>query len=327
MKSVRIYLNFKGLSCQIFIHFFCTMTQPSKDENECVKEFKAIYDNPDSYNGDKLTAEACHKLEQLDYTKFDIDDIKVVQSAEKLPDDLAVSILKGWMRRQDDLLLNLRGNLIYTPRVKKERLEQFVKMMRCPTSDCKNNLIVENILYQIATGGGLRNADAVPLIDPSNLENGIIRFEHSKVSGSSDSDVQNLLDFKKETYYHNRVTKDPFFIIGLPSFMKVRLTKYKLIGPPQLSDRKTQGGPKNWEFFGSNDWDEIKNRNPQRIDLISNDTNLREPNAEHDYEVTQNDDQYYRYFKFVSTGMNHQGSLEIFLSGIDLTGNIIICRE
>lgn len=292
-----------------------------------VQQFNDIYNAQENREGGKLTQQALNQLGAIDYSKFNINEIQVVQNAEDLPDDLAVNILKGWMRRQDDLLLNLRGNLIYSPKVSKERLEQFVAMMKCPTRECKNDLVVENILFKIATGGGLRSESAVPLIDPNNFANGIIRFDQSSAGNDAKSDVQSLLDFKKETYYHNKTNKDPYFIIGLPPFMKVRLTSYKLIAPPKLSDRTAQGGSKNWDFFGSNDWNEIRTGNPTKIHSAVSDMKLHEASSEGIYNVELGDDQYFRYFKFASTGQNHQGSPEIFLSGFDISGNIIICRE
>lgn len=292
-----------------------------------VQNFLDIYNAPENRDQGKLTQQALNLLDAIDYSKFDIDEIKVVQDSKDIPDGLAVKILKGWMRRQDDVLLNIRGSVIYQPEIAMQRLQQFYDMMRCPTRQSKNDLIVEDVLYKIATGGGKRSANAVALIDPVKFDNGIIRFYQSEVGNDIKSNVHCLLDFKKDTYYHNKTTQGPYFIIGLPSFMKVRLTSYKLTAPKYTDNRTLQGGPKSWDIFGSNNWNDIKSGNPIKIQSINGDMNLRAAGSEHRYEVDLDDDQYFRYFKFQSTGQNHQTTLEIDLAGFDISGNVITCRD
>lgn len=284
-------------------------------------QFKELYGN-----GDNLAPETLEQIKQIDYSKFTIDQIKDVQDASKLPDDLAVYILKSWMRRQDDLLLNLRGNLIYTPEVSKERLEQFVEMMRCPNEECKSKLEVENILEKISTGGGLRSPE--PLINPNKFDEGIIRFDHTKSSNEAKTNVQNLLDFNPNTFYHGQGAQNSFIILGLPPFMKVKLTKYKLIAPTRLPDRTAEGGLKSWELFGSNDWEEIHSGNCHKLDTHTQvDQTLKNSGDVGIYDINSPENDYFRYFKIMSTGFNHQNTLEILLAGIDFTGNIIISRE
>lgn len=294
-------------------------------DNPDLVQFQKIYEAPESREGGKLTQQALDEIAKINYSSFSMTDIQVVQNAADLPDELAVKILKGWMRRQDELLLNLRGDLIYEPQIPKKRLDEFINMMECPSDDCRNNLIVHNILHEIATGGGLRSETAVPLIDPNHFDNGIIRFDQSKMGNDSRSGVEHLLDFNNETFYRNKTTQEAFFIIGLPPFMKVRLTKYLLRAPPKIPQYSLQGGPKSWDLFGSNDWNEIQNGTPVKIHSANSDMNLRAAGAEYEYEC--NSDQYFRYFKFALTGSNHQNTNEIILSRFDITGNIITCRE
>ena len=198
-------------------------------------------------------------------------------------------------------------------------------MMRCPSNDSKGKLVVENILYQIATGGGIR--EPVGLIDPNNLMNGIIQFDHNKPSNEARSNIQCLLDFKKDTFYQGQANQNAFIIIGLPPFMKVKLTSYKLIAPPKLPDRTVEGSLKGWDLFGANSWEEIQSGNSFRIHSVTDDRNLQRASSEHVYNVDLKDDKYFRYFKLLITAKNYQNNLEISLSGIDLSGNIIICRE
>ena len=71
----------------------------------------------------------------------------------------------------------------------------------------------------------------------------------------------------------------------------------------------------------------IESGNPIKIQSINGDMNLRAAGSEHRYEVDLDDDQYFRYFKFQSTGQNHQTTLEIDLAGFDISGNVITCRD
>ena len=292
----------------------------TQDSNPAHEQFKTIYGN-----GGKLTDDQLQQIKDLDYSNFTIEQIKDVQEATDLPDDLAVYILKNWMRRQDDLLLNLRGNLIYSPEVSKARLQEFVNMMRCPNEGCKKELVVENILEKIATGGGLRTK--VPLINPNKFDEGVIRFDHVKSTNEAKANVQALLDFDTKTFYHGQAAQNAFIILGLPPFMKVKLTKYKLGAPPKLQDRTSKGGLKSWALYGSNDWEEIHTGTCPRIHSCQDDQKLSAAEAVDTFDVDSPENDYFRYFKLMITNTNHQSTLEILLSVIDFTGNIIISRE
>ena len=299
------------------------MSNQTKEVSESVKKFNEIYNDEKSKGEDgKLTKGACEAIEKLDFTKFSIEDMEVITKSDKLPDDLAVKILKDWMRRQDSLISNIRGKIAYSPEVSKNNLEDFVNMMRCPTENCNERLVVNDILRNIATGGGLRPIDSVSLIDPKDFDNGIIRFDQSSSNKNKPEEAPFLLDFKPDTYYHNVTPQNPFFILGLPPFMKAKLTSYKLF-PPSVAN----SGPKNWILYGSNDWTNIRNGNPHQIDKQSNNNDLKDTNEAKEFFVNSDDNQYYRYFKFESTGENLARNNEINLGGIDFSGNIVICQE
>lgn len=294
-------------------------------------QLQEIYDNKDNYSNDELTQKAKQELEAIDYTKFTYKDIEAVEKLKKLPIELVNKIFKGFMRRQDELLLNIRGNLLYQPLVKKDVLGDFFEMLRCPTPGCNNNLVVKDILRKIhasiASNGENQNNSDFSLINDKKFNDGVIKFDQSQFDlRDSNNSPRCLLDFKNETYYHNLSSNQAHFIIGLPPFMRVKLTSYKLRGPPKIGQRDKQGGPKSWVIDASNDWDKIKN-DAVRIHAVQNDTHLKNPDDEHEFDVELEDDQYYRYFKFTLNGENHQGEFGIYLSCFDISGVIEICEE
>ena len=306
----------------------------SKQVNPLVTQFKEIYDSPSSYDSEgKLTAAAANQISQIDFLSFSISDIKVVQDATKLPDDLAVNILKKWMIQQDRLLSDLRGYLIYTPSISKERLSDFLSVMKNPSQEC--NLIVNNILYQLSTGGGLR--DPIPLINLSKPEESLIEYEDRP---QSNSEINHTIEYlfnpnieaenqhsQDPKFYNGSLVNNQFLIIGLPPFLKVKLTSYRIRAPPLVKNSRAKGGLRSWNIYGGNSIEEISDTlNAHEIHSVKEDSQLENPNSEATYTV-DNQTEYYRYFKIKNDGRNNQGNNALLLSAFYISGCIQICKE
>lgn len=296
-----------------------------------LQQIQNIFSDEGNFNGNELTQKAKKELSSIDCSNISYQDLLELKKIEKLPLEFKNSVFKGFMRRQDDLLSNLSGNFLYTQTTEKDTLSHFFGMLTCPNLQNKSELVIKNILRHIASGGAAQDhseAPLNPLIDPKNLDDGVIRFYSSY--SVKDHPASCLFDFSRKTYYQNTDLKDRFFVIGFPPFMKVKLTSYTLYGPPEIPNRTAQGGPKNWEIYASNDWDDIIKNGSSSVSIhrVPKDMNLQGPNKSFEYCLNLNDDQYYRYFKFVAISEQHSGDSFIYLSGIDFSGNIqITCDE
>ncbi|KAK8898482.1 hypothetical protein M9Y10_000772 [Tritrichomonas musculus] len=280
------------------------------------QQFQDLYGD-----GSDLTPEKLQQISQIDYSTFDIDQIDIVQKATKLPPHIATPILRNWMRMQDELISNLRGSIIYQPSIPKSRVQDFVQMIRCPKEDWKNDLQVKDIFEKIATAGGTR--PPVPIINPNNFNNGLIRFDQPDKANDTLTKVEHIFDFRNDTYYDGPSINNAFVIFGFPEFMKVKLTSYKIIAPPKRHDVNSEGGLKSWDLFGSNDWEDIRTNSTHKIDWHKNDQSLFKANSVGVYNINSQENDYFRYFKICATGTSHQNNNNIILGGIDFTGNII----
>ncbi|OHT16755.1 hypothetical protein TRFO_41608 [Tritrichomonas foetus] len=280
-----------------------------------VEAFLSICEEYQSSNQiDDDRNQAISKLQSVDFMRFDINSIKRVQDAQWIPNDLAVNILKKWMRQQDQLLLEMRAYLIFNPAVSKVRLQEFATAIQSPSTPV--NIIVENIIEKIATAGGARN-----FVNP--LEQRLIIAKQSVESSMGSSHpLKNLFDLNDETYFVSQSTNNISLIISLPPFMKANLTAYTMKGPPRLQQSK-QGGPANWILQGLSKPDDFSDA--VTIDQQNNNTDLRDPNSEKTFNVKQKG--YFRHFRLLNTEKNHQDSFSIILRGFDITGTLIINRD
>ena len=254
-------------------------------------------------------------ISAIDFSSLSIDEISVIEDADKLPDDVSLKILKAWMHKQNDVLSNIRGKLLYTPQIEVAEFEQFINTMKCPSSKC--NSVVENILYQIATGGGSFKPSCI--VNTKEPETSLIEVDQKSSNNSSNSHIiDNLFDFSNDTYYIGPSLDNSYITITLPPFLKVNLTSYTLTAPPRLN-QTGQGGIKSWKVYGYN-----QANNEVLLDNVNNDSNLSHPSSTHTYEVRYNENQYFRSFKILNAGPNHQNNQSIILSGFDISGNLII---
>ena len=258
--------------------------------------------------GSLSPTEGEQQIKGLNFLSFDIDQIKYVQEATWLSDEVAVSILKNWMREQDRVLLELRANLVLTPEISKQRLLEFYEASRCPSHE--PNLEVKNIIYSLATAAGTReyyNPIKYQLIT-YKINTDVERFQKSFVD---------LFENEPGHYYLSSPHQDEYFIITLPPFLKVQITSYTIGAPPQLN-QKAQGGIQSWHLQGSND--EV---NWTSIDIQNEDQHLLLPDSVHEYTVMEPKG-FFRSFKLTNLRPNHQGTLSIIIGKFDINGKLLI---
>lgn len=261
--------------------------------------------------------EGLEQVKELKYNDFDMDEIKAVQEATWLPDDFAVSIMKGWMRQQDQLLLQLRANLVLTPEISKQRLIEFATAVRRPSTSI--DLRIENIIEKIATAGGTRK-----YINP--MTNGLITVESLSDSSKQENKLTMLFEEGIENYFVSASQQGQWIIIGLPPFLRLQVTSYTLGAPPEKQNVRAQGGLASWHLQGSND----KEQYSTTIDNVNDNKDLAEGGAVHTFKVPIKPNQpveFFRYFKLTQTSSNHQLNGSIYLSKIDFSGNLIISRD
>lgn len=280
-----------------------------------ISRFEEIYNDKDSFDSDgKITPDAIKSIREIDFTLLNIDEISVIEKADRLPDDLALEILKRWMHKQNDVLSNIRGKLLYTGNVEVDHFKQFIEAMKCPSISC--DCVVENILYQIATGGGTLKEPA-ELINLNDSSLGLIDYDQTKSNFRNDQ-IKNLFDFNPETFYIGPSLENSYVTITLPPFLKVNLTSYELRGPKKM-DRNEQGGIKSWKIYGFN-----QSENKVLLDAVDNNNDLSSPYSSKKFVVKNNENQYFRNFQILNSGLNHQNNQSIILSGFDISGNLII---
>lgn len=258
----------------------------------------------------EITVEAAvEQCADIDFMSFDIDQMKLVQDADWLPDDLSVKIMKGWIRCQDELLLKLRANLVLNPKISKEQLHKYIRSIAAPSSQNEKELIVENVFEKIGSAGGTR-----AYLNP--LQYNLVYAETSDKASKSLHCLSMLFDMNEKTYFSSDPVKGASFTVVLPHFLKVKMSSYTLWSPN--TGKENSGGPSNWVIYGSDnpkDFRDILDSQCGNNDLIASNANKTFPvNTEH----------FYRCFKFVLTGTNHLNNLTIHLQRFDLSGTLII---
>jgi hypothetical protein len=257
--------------------------------------------------------DAIQAIKSIDFIQFDIDQIQRVQDAQWLPDEIAVDIMKRWIRRQDEILLKLRAYLVVTPTITKDELLGFTQTVRNPSRE--PNLIVTDVFRRLATAGETREP-VNPLVEKL--------ITASASSELPDHKLADLFSFNPEKFFVTQSTGSQWFIVSLPPFLKIQVTAYKLKAPPKESSKRAQGGISSWHLQAS---DDIKTFSVT-VDLQTENKVLQAGGSEGVFQVPrENNIGFYRHFKLDHRGANHQGNNSILLAGFDLTGELIICRE
>lgn len=262
----------------------------------------------------KITEEAgVEAIREINFLEFDIKEIEQVQNANWLPDDVAVDIMRKWMRQQDNLLLELRANLVLTPTVVKSRLEEFVAAIAKPSNHV--DLTIENVIHKLATGGGVREAVNV-------ISQGLITCVAE--AARDRNTIEDLFSYDPEKSFLSAAKADASIIIGLPPFLRLQLTSYVLGAPPKREGVRAEGSMSGWHLQGSND----ENNFTTFLDIQDGNTDLQRGASEKVFPVANSDQQgFYRYFKLTQKGTNHQGNTSIILQRIDFSGKLTIVRD
>jgi hypothetical protein len=263
------------------------------------------------HTADGITDEITKRVKAINFDTFDIDDIKLVQDATWLPDDLAVDILKRWMRNQDQVLLKLRANLVVTPTIEKTTLLEFTRAIRKPSQE--PSLIVEDVIQKLATAGGTREP-----VNPK--EANLITATAS--SETPDHPLTHLFSVSVKEFFMSNSTQGQFIVVSLPPFLRLQLTSYRLGAPPKEENKKAVGGIGSWHLEGSND---VKNFQ-ESLDEQSENRDLMDPEAVHVFPIADSHKEFYQHFKLTNDGQNHQNNLSILLSAFDLSGVLVICK-
>lgn len=261
-------------------------------------------------NGEMSPQAGEDACKSLNFLSFDIDQIQLVQDADWMSDEMAVTILKSWMRQQDNMLLELRSNLVLTPEITKQRLEEFLSAACNPS--LHPDLCIKEIIHQLATAGGTR-----AYYNPVKFN--LITFKLGTSTEGYQKAFQNLFE-EKPIPYISSSRLDEYFIITLPSFLKVELHSYILSAPEKL-EQKFQGGIRNWYIQGSND-----ELNWTTLDIQNENLDLNQPNSVKEF-VIERPHGFFRSFKLTNVRKNHQGNFSIILGKFDISGKLIISKE
>jgi len=261
--------------------------------------------------GELSVEEALAEIKDIDFLQFSIDDIKLVQDAKWLPDKETVSILRSWMRHQDQVLLEMRAYLVLTPSIGKDRLIEFIESIKTPS--LKTNMGIQNIFYTIATAGGTRS-----FINPA--EYGLVTVDAiPKISDAKK--LFSLFSQDPNDFLSTSPQQNTSFTVGLPPFLKVQVESYTLGTPAQPGNKK--GGLQGWLLQGSND----PNVFTKTIDQVNGDKQLEDEKKLATYSVSNPNAGFFRYIRLTSTSQNHLGNLQIIARGFDVSGLLIIAKE
>ena len=87
-------------------------------------------------------------------------------------------------------------------------------------------------------------------------------------------------------------------------------------------DRNEQGGIKSWKIYGFN-----QSENKVLLDAVDNNNDLSSPYSSKKFVVKNNENQYFRNFQILNSGLNHQNNQSIILAGFDISGTLLIVND
>lgn len=215
------------------------------------------------------------------------------------------------MRRQDQVLLELRAYLVLTPEISKEQLLDFVKAIKCPSFNA--NVKIENIFYSIATAGGTRQFKNPIEFELITIETNPKIIDLKKLS--------TIYSPNKEEYLSTSPIANASIIFGLPPFLKVQVESYQIGSPKNNGPKK--GGIQSWLLQGLNDINTFS----KTIDQVSNDKQLDDECKIVKYQASNPNAGFFRYLRLQNTGVNHLGNQQLILRDFDISGKLIISKE
>lgn len=265
---------------------------------EVLEQFISINNR---YLSDEISLEeACASLQNLNFLLLSLDGIELVENADWIPDDIYANIFRSWIENQDNNIYKIIAYLPSTTTISKSQMLECVDQIVNPSNP--TNLIVENIIEKLATGGGNREYK-------NPVELGLITASSSDEKLPKNFQLLNLFSGKPTDKFHSSSKANSYFFIDFPPYMRIRPTSYTLMN-------FSSPGPKSWVLQASNggDWVEIAKE-------IRSDQ-LRNPGALGIFPISDESTSY-RSFKFINTESNWDGNNSIVLCSFDISGEII----
>ncbi|EAX92164.1 hypothetical protein TVAG_383370 [Trichomonas vaginalis G3] len=250
------------------------------------------------------------RIKEIDFQKFNIDEMDEVQQCTWFSDGVYVDIMRRWVRQQDDLLLQLRAFLVVTPEIAKETLTEFVKAVKNPSQ--VPNISVSNVIHSLSTAGGTRAA-----INP--ITEGLIGAKCS-VAASIGYKLDDIYT-ENDKYFKSQPVASVAVTITLPQFLKIQMEKYTLTSPHDCK------GLRAWSIDVTNDPKEQNWTNIDTKDLELSENPFVESNKTHEFTVNKQESGFFRTIKISLLRETLNGNLSMVLKKFDFTGKLIIAKD
>ena len=272
--------------------------------DEVLREFNSISESVQ--NNELKIDEACEKLKKLDFNLLSLDEIEAFEDSEWIPDDLYVSILRGWMKNQDEKLNKIIAYLTTTKTIQYNQMITFIESVFRPSHSLA--IYVKNIIKKLGIGGGTRNYQ-----NPAEL--GIIKLSSNFEPTIQKFKLINLLSGKKEDSFHSVPKSGANFKISFPGYLRISLHSYKICIPDDSF------GLKSWVLQGSNDgehWEEIASE-------FENET-LRAKGSKAIFKV-ETIPKPFNSFQFINKDATWANNYSIIMSKFDLNGELYLIEN
>lgn len=295
----------------------CDVNFYSKNMSDSYKEFVAIMEKHKSGElNDEKSFEGLKKIDFSLLSSFEINKVSDSIDAPWIPRQFAANVLKNWMRKQDQVLDEIRSYLFFNPSVKNTDVKNYVSSIDNPSKCNPDNFIIENIIEKLGTAGGTRS-----IKDNNPVKLGLIKVE-ATVNLSPSVRLENLFDLQEDTFLQTISAPDASIIIEFPSFMKVKLTGYTLWSIGKIKTKQESSAPKTWVINGSNDlnlpWTTIQRVTEQDENVML----LKDFDQKATFNVPNNNE-FFHYFQFKVIS-NHSANQCIQLKRFDMNGIVLI---
>lgn len=256
-------------------------------------------------NSNKISIEeATRQIQHLDFDSLSLDEIKVVEDSDWIPDDLYVKIIRSWTNNQDRNINYIISYLTMTNSIGKAQMLSFVDAVFKPKNAL--SLEVENIIEKIATGGGNRE-----FVNPVKLK--LITAMTDDEIPTETLKLHNLFSGDPTKRFQSKAKPKASFRISFPSYMKIIPRSYKLTAPSQMK------GPKTWALQAKTDqegWIDISTEKNSPI--------LNSRGAEGVFQINPQTNTAYSSFQFVLLDQTHENNYSLALSSFDISGIVIL---
>lgn len=248
--------------------------------------------------------EAAEQIKNLDFNLLSLEEIKVVEDSDWIPDELYVKIIRSWMKNQEKNINQIISFLALSNAIGKDQMISFVESVFKPENTL--SLEINNIIEKIATGGGNRQ-----YINPVDL--GLIKISTDEEMAVDSLKLRNLFSGDPNKRFQSQAKPKASFRVELPPYLKVIPTSYKLRAPA------TSKGPKTWSL-------QAKSEQEGWIDIatVKNCTDFNAKGVELTFPIEQKDNFAYSSFQFVNLEVTNDGNHSLSLSSFDISGIVIL---